>query len=412
MTTYRASLLTPTAPDAVRYLPDALVEVDAGGTIRTVDEVHGVTARVDHDLRPGLLTPGFVDAHIHYPQTRVVGRASGPLLPWLQHTVFPEEARFSDPQHAARVAATFCDRLSASGTTLALVYGSAHPEAADILFQTMDARGLRAIAGPVLMDDDCPDALCHPREVALPALEALAARWHDHDRGRLRVAVIPRFALSCSPEMLAEAGALAARLGLPISTHLSENLDECALTCARFGAPDYLSVYERAGLCRPGAVFAHAIHLSDSEWQRLSASQAVLAHCPDSNDFLGSGGMDIGRARALGVPVAIGTDIAAGRTFRIPRVLSSAYDNARRQGTELTPAELFWLGTRGGALALSTPEVGAIEPGLEADMVLFDLPADTSGSDAVLDALIFDHDSGGVRSSWVRGGRVFGRGTA
>lgn len=408
MTTYRASLLTPTAPNALRYLPDAAVEVDSTGVIVRVDAAAG-DAPVDFDLRPGLLVPGFVDAHVHYPQTRVVGRASGELLPWLQQTVFPEEARFADPAHAKAVAETFCENLAAAGTTLALIYGSAHPAAAEILFQTLDARGLRAIAGPVLMDDDCPKALRHPIGVAIPALEALATRWHRHDRGRLRVAVIPRFALSCTPEMLAAAGALAARLDLPVSTHLSENLDECSLTCERFTAADYLSVYERAGLVRPGAVFAHAIHLSESEWQRLQAASAVVAHCPDSNDFLGSGGMAIERARDLGVPVAIGTDIAAGRTFRIPRVLSSAYDNACRRGAPLTPAELFWLGTRGGALALNTPEVGALQPGLEADMALFDLPPNSPDAASLIDALLFNHDAPSARATWVRGREVYRR---
>jgi guanine deaminase len=408
MTTYRASLLSPTAPTALRYLPDALVDVGPTGVIGSVSEATADT-RADHDLRPGVLVPGFVDAHIHYPQTRVVGRASGELLPWLAHTVFPEEARFADPAHARAVAATFCDNLAAAGTTLALVYGSAHPEAAEILFQTLDARGLRAIAGPVLMDRDCPEALRHPVDVAIPALAALAARWHGHDTGRLRVAVIPRFALSCTPELLAAAGALARRLDLPISTHLSENLDECALTCDRFAAPDYLRVYEDADLVRPGAVFAHAIHLSDSEWQRLRAAHAVLAHCPDSNDFLGSGGMAIEVARALGVPVAVGTDIAAGRTFRVPRVLSSAYDNACRRGAPLSPAELFWLGTRGGALALNTPEVGALEPGLDADMVLFDLPPDSADADSLVDALLFNHDAAPARATWVRGREVYRR---
>lgn len=400
-------MLTPTGPDTPsRWLDDAVVTVDDGGWIAAVGPFHpGVT--VDEDLRPGVLSPGFVDAHLHYPQTRVVGGASGPLLEWLDTVVFPEEARFADADYAAAVAADFCRSLVRAGTTCAMVYGPVQPLATDVLLRTMSSVGLRGVAGPVLMDRDCPEALRLPADQALPALRALAETWHGHDEGRLQVAVIPRFAPSCSPELLRGAGDLAAELDLQVTTHLSEHPDEVELVRSRFGSPDYLSVYEDAGLLRRGAVFAHCIHPTDSEWRRMADAGAVVAHCPDSNAFLGSGHMPLDVVRGHGVPLAIGTDVAAGRTFRVPRVLSSAYDNARHLGLRPSPHHLLWLGTRGGALALGQPGVGALETGLDADMTLHTVPPWAEGVDAVLGWLLFDHDAPPADRTWVRGREVW-----
>ncbi|MGM0577935.1 MAG: guanine deaminase [Myxococcota bacterium] len=405
MPTLRARILTPAGPDAVRWLPDGILSFDDAGRITEVAEWDG--REVDEDLRPGVLLPGFVDAHVHFPQARVVGRASGPLLDWLEHVVFPEEARYGDPEHAAPAAVAFCETLARAGTTTAVVYGSVHAEAADLLLEALSDFGLRAAAGPVLMDQGVPDDLRVRPSEALPALERLAERWHGADDGRLEVAVVPRFAVSCTREMLRGAGDLARRLGLMVTTHLAENTAECDLVRERFGAPDYLSVYEDAGLVHDRTLLAHCIHLDDDAWERLGAAGAAVAHCPDSNAFLGSGHMPVDRARAHGVPLAIGTDVAAGRTFRVPRILSAAYDNGLERGVTLSPAELLWLGTRGGARVLGRDTVGALEPGLEADMVLHDVPTWAGTEEAVLGHLLFDHDAPGPLRTWVRGRTVW-----
>ncbi|MFT4622951.1 MAG: guanine deaminase [Myxococcota bacterium] len=403
MTTWRARVLSPRSPDAVTWIDDAVVRIEAG----VFTEVGPYDGRpVDADLRPGVLIPGFVDAHLHFPQTRIVGSASGPLLDWLATSTFPEEERFAEPSHAALVARHFVDRMAAAGTTLCMAYGSVHPAAADALFTALAASGLRAIAGPVLMDAHSPAALTLPADVALPALEALADRWHGHD-DRLQVAVIPRFALSCTPEMLRRAGELARRRGLWVSTHLAENVVECAVARERFDAPDYLSIYEDAGLLQEKSVYAHCIHLSDDEWDRFAASGAVVAHCPDSNDFLGSGGMPLGAVQERAIPLAIGTDVAAGRSFRVPRILSAAYDNALRQGLSLSPAALLWAGTRGGAKALGFTRIGSVEAGFEADACLFRPPPWVTSAEGVLASLIFDHDAPQMARTWVRGRQVW-----
>ncbi len=409
MTTLRARVLSPIDPHRVRWLADGVVVIGETGQITEVAPYDG--RPVDQDLRPGVLVPGFVDGHVHFPQTRIVGAATGPLLDWLDQSTFPEEARFADPAHARQVADAFVACLAAAGTTFAFVYSSVHAEACDVLFEALDRRGLRAIAGPVLMDAHSPAALTRAPERALPDLAALADRWHGHD-GRLQVAVIPRFALSCSPRMMREAGRLAEARQLWVSTHLSENPAECALATERFGTDDYLRIYEDAGLLHRRSVYAHCIHLSDDEWDRFSDAGAVVAHCPDSNFFLGSGRMKTLEILGRGIPLTIGTDIAAGRSFRVPRILSSAYDNALPSGLQLDPRRLLWWGTRGGALALGQERLGLLEPGYEADIACFDLPEWVDSEAGALAWLIFDHDAPRPRKTWVHGRLVWDRDAA
>ncbi len=399
----RCRVLSPESPSQSLWIDDAAVEV-TDGIITAVEPWNGGLA--DADLRPAVLVPGFVDAHVHYPQTRIIGAASGPLLEWLERSTFPEESRFEDPEHARDVARLFVDRLAAAGTTFAMVYGSVHDVAAHALFDALEDKGLRALAGPVLMDAHCPASLRVEVERAIPFLEELASSWNGRADGRLRVAVIPRFALSCTETMLAEAGRVAREGGLWVSTHLAETEEECRVARERFGVVDYLAVYERAGLVTERSVFAHCIHLSHSEWDRFRAAGAVVAHCPDSNDFLGSGSMPIEVVEERGLPLAVGTDIAAGRSFRVPRILSSAYDNARRRGLELLPERLFWIGTRGGALALGEDRVGQIRVGMRADMVLLDVPWWVESARDALGWVIFDHD-GVVLRTWVEGREIY-----
>jgi guanine deaminase len=403
MITLRARIVSPVTPDEVSFLPDAKVVVD-GPVIHSVSPWDG--GECDEDIRDGVLTPGFVDAHVHFPQTRIVGAATGPLLDWLARSTFPEESRFADNDHAHRVAEVFAASLAAAGTTLPFVYGPVFPSASDALFRVLHARGQRAIVGPVWMDEPNPNGLTLSPEASEAGIRQLHHDWHGKDG--LEVAVIPRFGLSCSMAAMQRASAVAGELDLWQSTHLSENLVECELTCVRFGTGDYLRVYEDAGMLVRKSVYAHCIHLSDAEWDRFAASGAVVAHCPDSNFFLGSGRMPIDAVRRRGIPVAIGTDIAAGRTFRVPRTLSSAYDSALCLGTMLDPRWLLWAGTRGGAVALQA-STGAVEPGLDADLVLHDVPPWAESVDQILASILFDHDAPRPRRTWVRGREVWRR---
>lgn len=402
--TLRGRVLCPRADQpSFDELADATIEIDDAGRIAAVGPAApGCTVPETH---PGtVLLPGFVDTHIHFPQTRVLGSASGPLLEWLQRTVFPEEARFAERGYAAAVAGELCDALIAQGTTCAAIFSSSHPGATDELFAELDRRGLRGFAGLTLMDRGAPAANLLEPTAALEACDALRERWHGHDRGRLRFSIVPRFALSCSAGLLRGAADLASRHGLLIQTHLSENRDELRATAAAFpDAADYLAVYEHHGLVGARTLLAHCIWLSSSEWDRVAEHDAAVAHCPDSNFFLGSGCMPLTQATARGVRVGLGTDMGAGRTFSLRRVAASAYDAALVVEAPVPPHELLWRATTGGARALGLDRViGQLAPGFDADLVAVDVPAAARGT-AVIDHLLFRHDAGAVRATYVRG---------
>jgi guanine deaminase len=403
LTSIRGRLLVPD-PVQRRFVlrEDALVRIDDAGTIASVEDAPP-TCEVPPTWPGAVVLPGLVDTHVHFPQTRVIGSASGPLLPWLTRSVFPEEARFADPAYAAAVAEEFCDALVGQGTTLAAVYGSAHPVALEALLRALDRHGLRAVAGLALMDRGAPEAVLLSATHALNALADLHARWHDRDRGRLRISAIPRFALSCTRELLRGAGELARRHDLLVQTHISENHDEVEQTLRTFpGCADYLGVYETHGLVSPRTILAHCIHLSEPEWTRVHAQDVAVAHCPDSNFFLGSGCMPLRAALDRGIRVGLGTDVGAGRTFSVRRVAAAAHDAALVRGEPVAAQELLWLATRGGAVALGEGErLGCIAPGFEADLVAIDAPRAEIG--ALVDALLFRHDAGPVRATVVRG---------
>ncbi len=394
-------------------LADALLEIDPRGYIAAVGPTPPGCPLPES--RPGAVwMPGFVDAHVHFPQTRVVGSATGPLLEWLARTVFPEEARFRERAYAEAVADEFCAALARAGTTTASIFSASDPGATDALFAALDRWGLRARAGLTLMDRGAPPTVCVPAGRALDAAEALIARWHGRD-DRLWFCVTPRFALSCTPALLAGAAALAERHDLWIQTHLSENRAEIEATRAAFpGHADYLAVYADHGLAGRRSLFAHCIWLDDGGWDRLADRGCAVAHCPDSNFFLGSGQMPLARALERDVRVGLGTDVGAGRSFSIPRIAAAAYDTARLLDAPQTAEALLWHATAGGAAALGLADrIGRLEAGMEADLVAIDVPPYALDSPARLfDALVFRHDAGPVGEVYVRGrpvGRVKSR---
>lgn len=390
----------------MEYLPDALVEVDEEGRIASVGPA-GLGCTVAETLPGTVWMPGFVDTHLHFPQTRVLGRSSGALLDWLERTVFREEARFTDKAYASAVAAEMCRNLVAQGTTTASIYGSSHPVATAELFSTLARVGLRAQAGMTLMDRGAPAALCLDAETALVACEALVSQWHGHDDDRLRFCVTPRFALSCTPKLMRGAAELASRHDLPVQTHLSENTAEIAAVGEAFPeAAHYLGVYSDHGLCDDRTIFGHCIHLSDPEWDLLVSQRSAVAHCPDSNFFLGSGAMPLRAAMDRGARVGLGTDVGAGRSFSLRRIAAAAYDASLVRGARVPPAELLWLATAGGAEALGLGErIGRVAVGYEADLIAVSVP-ETDDLETLLDALVFRHDAEPVKFVMVRGRRV------
>ncbi|MFO0587215.1 MAG: guanine deaminase [Polyangiaceae bacterium] len=411
---YRGRIVTPVPSEEagapwvppLRFLEDGVLVVDAAGRIAAVEAFSSDAPGPVLDLRPHLIAPGFVDAHVHFPQARVIGSATGPLLDWLDRTVFPEEARFSDEAYAREVAAEFFGRMIACGTTSAGVYASSSPAATRVAFEACVESGMLAQIGLVLMDRGAPSNLVVPRDRAMADLAALhAARGQGAGP---ELAVTPRFALSCSRELLADAGEFAARHGLCVQTHLSENLGEIEATRAAFPeAPDYLGVYEAAGLVGERSLFAHAIHLAPREWERLAATRSCIVHCPDSNLFLGSGRMQLREALRRGIRTALGSDVAAGRTLDMRRIASAAYDTALAERAPVTTEELWSLATWCGADVLGFGDrTGALTPGRRADFVVIDVPLRARSLADLLGQALFASDVTRVVRTFLSGRSV------
>ena len=365
-------------PGAAHLETDGAVLVD-GGVIRAVGPADRV--RAAHPGVPvtshgrNLISAGFVDAHVHYPQTAIIASWGKRLIDWLNLYTFPEEARFADPAYARAIAARYFDLTLANGTTTACSYCTIHPASVDAFFAEAQARGLRALAGKTCMDrDTAPAFLRDSAQTAHDESAALLARWHGVDR--LSYVITPRFSPTSTPEQLEALGALwAANPGCLMQTHLSEQTDEIAWVRGLYpDARDYLDTYERFGLVGPGAVFGHAIWLEDREKARLREADCSLIHCPTSNSFIGSGLFDMGGLKAAGQRIGLATDTGGGSSFSMLRTMAAAYEVGQLRGRALHPAELWWLATQGSAQSLRLGDrIGNIAPGMEADLVVIDL---------------------------------------
>ena len=422
----RARLLTPLLGGGQSYLPDARVEVDAEGRLAVVSAwQEGAEQASIIDLRPWLVMPGLVDLHAHLPQLPNAGVGAGlDLLTWLERYIFPLERNF-DAATAELIAPAAFRAFARAGTTTVVAYGALWAESLDACFRAAEAHGIRAVIGKVMMDRLSYDTDRDPREVLELSLRQsadLCATWHGRDRGRLMYAFTPRFAVSCSAEMLAASARAAADAGAYWQTHLSEDRGEIAEVRRLFPeAVDYTDVYDRAGGLTPRAILAHAIHLSDREVARLAESGAVIAHCPSSNLFLASGAMPLSRYLAGGIRIGLGSDVAAGPDaplFSVMRAGAYTQNALRAAGLSdappLTPADWLRLGTLGGAEALGLEEqIGSVEAGKEADLIAVDpsvtLPLEGVGAredgepDEMLSRLIFRAHPAMVRGAWVRG---------
>lgn len=331
---------------------------------------------------PGrLIAPGFVDLHIHYPQTDVIGSPASGLLPWLEDYTFPHESRFADEAYARGVAAFFLDELARNGVTTALTFATSHPQSVDALFGQAQARGLRMITGKCLQDRHCPDGVRDQTEQSLIDTESLIVRWHGV--GRLGYAITPRFAPSCTPAQLRGAGEIAARHpDVWIQSHVAENRDEIAWARELFPeSRSYLAVYDDFGLLRPRSVYAHCIHFDDADRALMRDCGAAAAVSPTSNLFLGSGFFDFEGAQRTGFLHGLASDVGGGTSFSPFHTMLAAYTAGRegqtKPGLSLAPSRLWWLHTAGAAQALGLQGVvGNLQPGCEADFVVLD-PAAT-----------------------------------
>lgn len=379
---YRASLFYFTDdphnnPSAIQWHTDGLLIVSEGlvvaaGDYNTLKPL--LTAGVEVQHFPGkIIMPGFIDSHVHYPQTDIIASPAEGLLPWLETYTFPTERQFSNPQHAREVAAFFLDELLRNGTTTAMVYCTVHPESVEAFFSESEARNVRMIAGKVLMDRNCPEFLRDTAERSITDSEELIKKWHK--RGRQLYAITPRFAITSSEAQMQLAGELATRYeDTYIQTHVAENRAECDWARSLFPqARSYLDVYDQYGLMRPRAVYGHCIWLDQTDRARMAATQSLAAVCPTSNLFLGSGLFDFAQADAANMPMALATDVGGGTSFSMFQTMNEAYKVARMNGTHLPASRLFYLSTLGAARSLQLEgKIGNFSIGCEADFIVID----------------------------------------
>ncbi|MDX8353760.1 guanine deaminase [Cognatiyoonia sp. IB215182] len=403
-----------------------VVEFDsAGGVLIEGDRIsavgHAGALRVAHpeakvtDYGDALISAGFVDAHMHYPQTGIIASWGKQLIDWLNTYTFPEEARFGDETYAAEVAGRTLDLALSYGTTTLTSFCTIHPESVDAFFAAAADRNMEVVAGKTCMDRNAPDDLRDTAQSAYDDSKALLQKWHG--AGRAHYAITPRFSPTSTPEQLTALGALWAEHSTCLmQTHLSEQLPEIAWVKELFpDARDYLDTYERFGLLGAKGLYGHAIHLEDREIARLAEVGAAVLHCPTSNTFIGSGLFDLtGLARA-DLNIGLATDTGGGSSFSMLRTMAAAYEIGQLRGIALHPSQLMWLATEGSAQALHLRgEIGALRPGAMADITVLDLSSTSAiaqrsrKADDIWDALfptIMMGDDRAIRDIWIAGER-------
>lgn len=370
----------PDDHDSYRYIEDGAVVVDQGRIVSTGEYNDGLklvapkAEVIDH--RPGLILPGFIDTHIHYPQMQVIGSYAKDLLEWLNTYTFVEEQRFADAEHAARIASLFCDELVRYGTTTAAVYCSVHPESVDAFFTEAKKRGMRMVAGKVMMDRNAPQGLLDTPQRGYDESKALLEKWDGV--GRLHYAITPRFALTSTHAQMEMTQDLVREFSdAYVQTHVNESLGEIEFVRELFpNFPDYVGVYEHYGLLGPKTLLGHCIHMTDREIEALSETGSVAVFCPTSNLFIGSGLFDRERLMESNVRIGVATDVGGGTSYSMLRTLDEGYKVLQLRGQRLSPLESFFMMTLGNARALSLEHtIGTLEPGSDADIVVLDAGA-------------------------------------
>ncbi|PCI61405.1 MAG: guanine deaminase [Gammaproteobacteria bacterium] len=363
-----------------QYFADGLLIVE-NGLVKNVGQASELLANlpvnqpVTHHQH-SLIMPGFIDTHVHYPQTEMIASYGEQLLQWLENYTYPTEQQFADQNYAQEIAEFFLEQLLAAGTTTALVFGTVHKQSVDAFFTVAQQKKLRMICGKVLMDQNAPEFLQDSAQSGYDDSKALIEKWHNQDR--LQYAITPRFAPTCSQQQLAKAGQLLAEYpDVYMHTHLCENKNEIAWVQELFPqSKNYLDVYDQAKLLGKRSVFAHGVHLHEEECQRLAETDSAIAFCPASNLFLGSGLFDLKQAEQHKIKVGLGTDIGAGTTFSILRNMNEAYKIQQLRGEKLDPFKAFYLATLGGATALDLHhKIGSFTQGKEADFIVLDYQA-------------------------------------
>jgi len=360
--------------ESVRYIPDGLLVIEHGAVkeLGVYEQLREKYAGAAIESYPDqIILPGFIDLHIHFPQTEMIAAYGEQLLEWLEKFTFPIEQKFRDKAYCDQVAPIFIDQLLRNGTTTALVLAAVFPESVEALLEESDRRKMRLIAGKVMMDRNAPDFLKDTAESSYHESKALIEKWHK--KGRSLYAVTPRFAPTSTPEQLAYAAKLLEEFpDTYLHTHLSENLNEVAWVKELF--PDskgYVDAYDQFGLVGERSIFAHCVQLTETEFDRLAEAKSAIAFCPTSNTFLGSGLFNLERATSAQINVGLATDVGGGTSFSMLQTANEAYKIAQLRRQKLSPFQAIFLATLGGARALCLDDkIGNFEVGKEADFIV------------------------------------------
>lgn len=406
----------------VDYLSDAVISITQG----VIDQVQSADAFVESggslaqctDLRGSLLLPGFIDTHIHYPQMDIIAGYGTQLLDWLERYAFPAEMAYADIDYATAQAEVFMHTLFRHGTTTALTFTTVHKHTTDALLESAERHGARMIAGKVLMNRNAPDGLRDSGDGIAESAE-LIERWHN--RGRTQYAVTPRFAITCTDDQMRAAGELLTEYpGTYLHTHLAEHPDEITATLELFpGAHDYVDVYDQFNMLTPRSVFAHGIHLSERELDRLAETGAGIAFCPTSNLFLGSGLLNLDRLRDHNVTLSVGSDVGGGTSFSMLTTIAEGYKVSQLNNQTWHPMTALHAITRGNAEALGLGDkIGQISPGFEADITVLKprpgsmlerrLAQGATLTEQIFAAMFMGGDDA-IEQTWVAGKKVFDR---
>lgn len=407
--------------DSVVYESTGAICIE-GGKITDIGDKATLKARYPHaqcvDYGKHLITAGFVDAHVHYPQTAMIASWGKRLIDWLNTYTFPEESRFADPAYAQEIATRYVDLALAHGATSFASFCTIHPTSVDAIFEAAAAKDMCVVAGKTAMDRNAPDGLRDTAQSAYDDSKALIAKWHG--KGRVHYAITPRFSPTSTPEQLQAMGTLwQEHPDCLMQTHLSEQVDEIEWVKSLFPkARDYLDTYEQFGLLGERGLYGHAIHLEGREIDRLAEVGAAVVHCPTSNTFIGSGLFDCAGLMARDIKTGLATDTGGGSSFSMLHTMAAAYEIAQLRGTALHPAQLLWLATVGSAEALHLEDkIGNIAIGNDADLVVLNLastPAIAQRSERAKDIweavfpTIMMGDDRAIADVWVAGEQVLG----
>jgi guanine deaminase len=423
--TFSSNPFTSPPRECLETMEDAVVVME-DGVIFDVWQTADIKARLSGDVdiehySDALIMPGFIDCHVHYPQTEIIGAYGKQLIDWLNKYTFAAEQKFDDPDYARKAATVFLRECLRAGTTTTAAFCTVYPESVDAFFEESEKLNMRNIAGKVLMDRNAPGALTETPQAGYDQTKALIGRWHG--RGRQMYAVTPRFAATSSPAQMEATGAVwREHPGTYLQSHLSESAAEIEWVMGMYPQrKNYVDVYSHYGQLGPRSIYGHGIHLSEAEFQVLHDTGTAVAHCPTSNLFLGSGLFDLGRAMDPERPLRVGlaTDLGAGTSFCQLVTMNEAYKVAHLKGYSLSPLHAFYMATLGTARALYLDDkIGSISAGKEADLIVLDLKATpllehrlqyARDIEEVLFVLMTLGDDRAIRATYVAGRKLYSR---